>query len=95
MQSFRKNINKLPAQSIEYANLERERKADEKIYLMLLEKYQEALINEESQPNNVKIIDYGKVPRSPAKPNRFLIITIGLMIGLGLGYGFALIEEYS
>ncbi|MFI5211614.1 MAG: GumC family protein, partial [Ignavibacteria bacterium] len=90
---FQEKYNKLPAQSIEYANLDRERNADEKIYLMLLEKYQQALINEESQPNNVKIIDYGKVPRSPAKPNRFLIITIGLMIGLGLGYGFALLRN--
>lgn len=60
---------------------------------MLLEKYQEALINEESHPNNVKIIDYGKVPKSPSKPNRFLIITIGLLIGLGLGYGFALFRN--
>lgn len=90
---FQEKYDKLPAQSIEYANLERERSSNEKIYLMLLEKYQEALINEESQPNNVKIIDYGKIPRAPAKPNRFLIITIGLMIGLGLGYGFALLRN--
>ncbi|HEY3250409.1 MAG TPA: hypothetical protein VGK25_04760, partial [Ignavibacteria bacterium] len=51
---YQEKFNKLPAQSIEYANLERERKSNEKLYLMLLEKYQEALINEESQPNNVK-----------------------------------------
>src|SRR4030095_5780029 len=93
LNGYQEKFNKLPAQSIEYANLERERMANEKIYLMLLEKYQEALINEESQPNNVKIIDYGKVPSAPAKPNRFLIITIGLFIGLGLGYGFALLRN--
>lgn len=93
MNKYQEKFNKLPAQSIEYANLERERLANEKVYLMLLEKYQEALINEESQPNNVKIIDYGKVPKAPSKPNRFLIITIGLLIGLGLGYGFALLRN--
>jgi capsular exopolysaccharide synthesis family protein len=93
LNKYQDKFNKLPAQSIEYANLERERRANEKVYLMLLEKYQEALINEESQPNNVKIIDYGKVPKAPAKPNRFLIITIGLLIGLGLGYGFALLRN--
>src|SRR4030095_13311753 len=48
MNKYQEKFNKLPAQSIEYANLERERRANEKIYLMLLEKYQEALINEES-----------------------------------------------
>lgn len=90
---YQDKFNKLPAQSIEYANLERERKSNEKLYLMLLEKYQEALINEESQPNTVKIIDYGKIPRSPSKPNRFLIITIGLLVGLAIGYGFALLKN--
>lgn len=90
---YQEKFNKLPSQIIEYANLERERSANEKVYLMLLEKYQEALINEESQPNNVKIIDFGKIPRSPSKPNRFLIITIGVLIGLGLGYGFALLRN--
>lgn len=93
LNKYQDKFNKLPAQSIEYANLERERMANEKVYLMLLEKYQEALINEESQPNNVKIIDFGKVPKAPTKPNRFLIITIGLLIGLGLGYGFALLRN--
>jgi capsular exopolysaccharide synthesis family protein len=90
---YEAKFNKLPEQTIEYANLERTRKANEKVYLMLLEKYQEALINEESQPNNVRIIDYGKVPKSPAKPNRPLIIIIGLLIGLGLGYGFVLVRN--
>jgi tyrosine-protein kinase Etk/Wzc len=90
---YQGQFNKLPEQTIQYANLERERRANEKVYLMLLEKYQEALINEESQPNNVKIIDYGKVPKSPAKPNRFLIILIGLLVGTGMGYGFALFRN--
>jgi capsular exopolysaccharide synthesis family protein len=90
---YQEKFNKLPAQSIEYANLERERMANEKVYLMLLDKYQESLINEESIPNNVKIIDYGKIPKAPSKPNRFLIITIGILIGLALGYCFALFRN--
>lgn len=93
LKNYEDQFNKLPEQSIEYDNLDRERKANEKIYLMLLDKYQEALINEESQPNNVKIIDYGTVPRAPSKPNRFLIIFIGVLIGGSLGYGFALLRN--
>ncbi len=93
LSKYETKFNKLPEQTIEYANLERERRANEKVYLMLLEKYQEALINEESQPNNVKIIDYGKIPKSPSKPIRFLIIFIGLVVGLALGYGFALFRN--
>jgi capsular exopolysaccharide synthesis family protein len=90
---YEAQFNKLPEQSIQYGNLDRELKSNEKLYLMLLEKYQEALINEESQPNNVKIIDYGSIPKSPSKPNRFLIILIGIIIGASLGYGFALFRN--
>lgn len=93
LSNYQARFDKLPEQIIEYANLERTQKSNEKVYLMLLEKYQEALINEESQPNNVKIIDLGKPPKAPSKPNRFLIITIGILIGLGLGYGFALFRN--
>jgi capsular exopolysaccharide synthesis family protein len=93
LSKYEAKFNKLPDQSIQFANLERTTKSNEKVYLMLLEKYQEALINEESQPNNVKIIDYGKIPKAPSKPNRFLIITIGVLIGLGIGYGFALFRN--
>ncbi len=93
LSQYQAKFDKMPEQSIEFANLERTRRANEKVYLMLLEKYQESLINEESQPNNVRIIDYGKVPKAPSKPNRFLIITIGVLIGLGIGYGFALFRN--
>ncbi len=93
LSKYQTQFNKLPEQSIEYANLEREKNANEKLYLMLLEKYQEALINEESQPNNVKIIDYGKIPSTKSKPNRPLIIIIGLLVGLSMGYSFALLRN--
>ncbi len=93
LSKYQSQFDKLPEQTIQYANLDRERRSNEKVYLMLLEKYQEAVINEESQPNNVKIIDYGKVPGAPSKPNRFLIILIGIIVGLGLGYSFALFRN--
>jgi len=93
LSQYQAKFDKLPEQSIEYENLDRERRSNEKVYLMLLDKYQEALINEESTPNNVKIIDLGKVPKAPSKPNRFLIITIGILIGVVLGYSFALFRN--
>ena len=41
------------------------------------------MINELSQPGNVHIIGTGRIPDEPAKPNRILIIIIGLIAGLG------------
>jgi len=91
---YENKFNALPAKSIDLARLSREVAALEKLYLLLEEKYQEALVNEKSTTGNVLILNEARVPRQPAKPNRKLIILIGLVLGLGLGFGFALMRNY-
>ncbi|MCU0373293.1 MAG: hypothetical protein MUE56_08645, partial [Ignavibacteria bacterium] len=49
LSKYEVEFNKLPEQSIELAKLERIRKSNEKLYLALEEKYQEATINERSR----------------------------------------------
>ncbi|MFA5012815.1 MAG: polysaccharide biosynthesis tyrosine autokinase [Ignavibacteria bacterium] len=87
-------FNKLPAQSIELARLERNRKSFEKLYLTLEEKYQEALVNERAKLGNVIIIDKAQLADKPSKPNRQLIVTAGAILGLALGVGFAFLRDY-
>ncbi|MGA7720641.1 MAG: polysaccharide biosynthesis tyrosine autokinase [Ignavibacteriaceae bacterium] len=91
---YEKQFNKLPQTSIDYARLERKREADEKLYSLLEEKQQEAQINELSQPGNVIIIDQGRVPKSPSKPNRVLIVLLGFILGAGMSFGFIFIKNY-
>lgn len=91
---YEKEFTKLPSQSLELARLERVRKSNEKLYLTLEEKYQEALINERAQLGNANIIDAALLPMSPAKPNRQFIVTIGSILGLALGIGFAFLRNY-
>jgi tyrosine-protein kinase Etk/Wzc len=91
---YEKQFNKLPQTSIDYARLERNREADEKLFTLLQEKQQEAQINELSQPGNVVIIDSGRVAEEPAKPNRILIVLIGLVLGTGMSFGFVVIKNY-
>jgi tyrosine-protein kinase Etk/Wzc len=91
---YENDFDKLPAQSIELAKLERDQKSVEKLYLILEEKYQEAVINERSQLGNVSIIDSAVIPASPSKPNRPMIILAGLIIGLALGVGFSFVRNY-
>jgi len=62
--------------------------------LLVEEKYQEALINEQSTPGNVLIIDEARRPELPSKPNRMLIVLVGLVIGVGMGAGFAFVKNY-
>ena len=91
---YETQFNELPTKSIDLARLQREKTAFEKLYLLVEEKYQEAIINEQSTPGNVLIIDAGRIPSKPSKPNRMLIVMIGLVLGAGMGFGYAFIKNY-
>ena len=94
LRGYEKRFESLPERTIDLARLEREKMAYEKLYLLLEEKYQEALINEQSTTGSVLVLNYARVPKEPAKPNRKLIILIGLVLGLGLAVGYALVLNY-
>jgi tyrosine-protein kinase Etk/Wzc len=87
-------FKKLPRTAIEAASYQRNRESLEKLYVLVEEKYQEALINEQSQPGNVIILDEARVPVTPAKPNRMLIVLIGFVIGGGLAFGYVFVKNY-
>ena len=94
VKKYDERFNRLPKTSIELARFERNRESLEKLYTLVEEKYQEALINEQSQPGNVLIIDDARTPYFPAKPNRILIIIVGLLIGFGLAFAYVFIKNY-
>jgi len=94
VKQYELKFNKLPETSIKFARLERKRQASEQLYALIEQKYQEALINEQSQPGNVLIVDKGRIPYLPAKPNRVLIVMIGLFLGVGLAFGYVFIRNY-
>ena len=92
--SYEQKFNNLPGRTLDMARLERERLVFEKLYLALEEKYQEALINEQSMPGNVFIMNHAHIPLSPDKPNRPLIIVFGVIIGFGSGFGFVYLKDF-
>ena len=94
VKNYEAKFNQLPKTSIELARLQRNREALEKLYTLVEEKYQEAIINEQSQPGNVLIIDNARRPDSPAKPNRFLIVLIGIVLGAGMAFGYVFTKNY-
>lgn len=92
--SYEQEFNKLPASTLEYARLERKRLAEESLYNTLVEKYQEALLNEQATPGNVLIMNSAFASNSPSEPNRVFIILMGLVIGLGCALGFVYVRNY-
>lgn len=91
---YEERFNRLPKTSLDLARFQRNRESLEKLYTLVEERYQEALINEQSQPGNVLVIDDARRPIYPAKPNRPLIIFVGLLIGFGLALAYVFTKNY-
>lgn len=91
---YEDRFNELPDQTISFARYKRELNVYEKLYILVEEKYQEAMIVEQSTAGNVIIIDPAIRPLEPSKPNRRLIVSIGLILGMVLGFGFALVRNF-
>ncbi|MFZ1730198.1 MAG: polysaccharide biosynthesis tyrosine autokinase [Bacteroidota bacterium] len=94
IKQYNVQFEKIPSQSIQYARLERRRLSYDKLYGLLDEKYQEAMINEQTTMGNVDIVDRAKVPVRPVKPNRPMNMILGILVGLGLGFGIAILLRY-
>lgn len=93
--TFSAQIERLPDKSLTLARLLRETQLNEKIYLMLNEKYEETRIAEAGKSANVRIIDQAKPPHKPIRPNILLNFILSVFIGFGIGVGIAYIMEFA
>jgi len=91
---YNKQLESIPGKSLKLARLERSAKLDEKITLMMTEKYEESRITEVGHLGNVKIIDPAKKPGDPIKPKKRVNLMLGMIVGLGLGIGITFLLEY-
>lgn len=94
IKKYDERLEKLPEKELQLARLERAVKVSENIYLLLLEKYQEARINEAMELGDIRIIDSALVPDEPIKPNKKLNLAIGGILGLMLGIMLVFFMEY-
>ncbi|MFC1887811.1 GumC family protein [Candidatus Cloacimonadota bacterium] len=81
----------LPDTEVELARLERNNTLNEKIYSMLVSKYEDAHIAEKSKIGNIRIIEEAVISSAPIKPNVKMNILVAVVLGLGLGIGLALL----
>jgi capsular exopolysaccharide synthesis family protein len=86
-------LTNLPAQTLQYARLERDLKLNENLYLTMKQKYEESRITEAGQLGKVRILDPAVVAIK-VKPNKNMNMLLGMMLGLGLGLGSAIFREY-
>lgn len=87
-------LRNLPKTSTALSQYERERESLQQMFLLINERYQQAIINELSQSGSAFIINYAIVPDLPERPNRMLIIFLGLILGPVISFGYLLIKDY-
>ncbi|HNU98217.1 MAG TPA: exopolysaccharide transport family protein, partial [Candidatus Syntrophosphaera thermopropionivorans] len=88
---FEDRIITLPDKELQLARLTRSMALDEKIYGIMMEKYEDARIAEQAKIGNIRVIDYATRPGKPIKPNTSMNLLVGILLGLGLGVATALI----
>jgi tyrosine-protein kinase Etk/Wzc len=94
IQDYEVRFNQIPKKSIELAKLQRARLSNEKLYLLLDEKFNETAIKEKSEFGYINIVDHAFVPTEPISPHVFKNLILGILFGLGLGIGIVFVREF-
>lgn len=91
--AYNVKLESLPEKNVQLARLERNRKVDESLYMMMREKYEESRIKQAGQIGKVRILDKAVPPIDPISPKKKLNLTIGVMLGLAFGIGISFLRE--
>lgn len=91
---FGNQLEAIPAKEIQLARLERQRSVLEEIYTLLQTRLKEAEIAQAVDDASVRVVDPAIRPVDPIKPMRLLNLVVGVILGLVLGVGGALIREF-
>ncbi len=79
-------------------SLEEEAQSNRKIYEMFLAQSQGSQISQQVQQaeaeNKFRVIEPATIPLKPVSPNRFKIIVLGAILGLGLGVSAVILAEF-
>lgn len=86
-------LGTLPAKSMEFARLERDRSVLAQTYSIMRQKLEEAKISEASDIGKVRIIDYARPSRNWVKPNTKINLILGIISGFILALFIVMIRE--
>ncbi len=87
-------LEELPDKTLQLARLERARRLNENIYLMMKEKYEESRITRAGQIGKIRMVDEAVPSGNPISPRTNRNLLLGALIGLGLGIGITFMIEY-
>ena len=86
-------IRRLPKLEQETLRLSRDVKANNELYVNLLNSAQQLKLVKAGKVGNVRLIDSAVTPQRPIKPKRALIVLLSSLIGLALGAALAWLNK--
>jgi tyrosine-protein kinase Etk/Wzc len=92
---YERKFDRIPARSLQLARLQRQRLSNEKLFLMVEEKYNETNITEQSNIGYIEIMERASIPGRPSSPKPLINLMIGILLGLAAGILAAFVKEYS
>jgi len=87
------SLSQVPEQTTEVARLQRTRAHAEQMYQYVVQRLQETRISEESDPGYARILSRAGVPRIPTGNSPWRSLGMGLLFGLLLGVGLAVVRD--
>ena len=95
IEKYEKILITVPHKEIEYAKLTRDYGLIEKNYLLLLDKKRELDISKKIQDDyTYHVLDEAFLPKVHSKPKTTILLILSSIIGLILGFFYALLREY-
>jgi capsular exopolysaccharide synthesis family protein len=91
---YRSKLNRIPKRELELARLEREKEANSKIYLMLLERREQAQISEVRESGGISILELAQLPEGPNTLSKIKKSILFLILGVLMGIGGAFVVDY-
>ncbi len=94
---YRERIENTPMRELAMTNLTRDYQNTREVYQTLLKKSEEAQqaenLERRQKGEQFKVIDPGRIPEKPFRPDIPKILLFGVLLGLGSGFGMAFFRE--
>lgn len=88
-----KQMTQVAARAVQYNILKREVDTNKQLYEGLLQRLREAGVSASLRASNIRIVDPAEPPTKPVKPKIFLNLGVAAILGLGLSFCAAFLQE--